>query len=188
MGKRRRNIRTVIAPDTAKGMREWKIAVSQRIWKFVKDNFQSKHKVGGHYLWIDSDSLVNSLILTGYAYPAAEMKGFGAPVGKRTGTRRHAFYTSEFGWRMTETRALTGSLGVWQRPTEYYGGRHIDSSLGYFGVVQDGEVRAFGLDSEGALPVYSYDVCTWLDEQAGEVHRILDDTFLEVFSSERQTA
>lgn len=185
---RRQNIRTIINADTARGMREWRFAISKRLWQFVKDHFPSKGKVSGHYFWIDSDALINGLILTGYAYPAAEMKGFGAPVDKRTGTRRHAFYTSEYGWRMTDTRALTGSLGVWQRPTEYYGGRKIDSSLGFFAVTKSGEPRAYGLDDEGALPVYSYDVCTWLDEQSEEVHRILDETFLELFGTERKVA
>jgi hypothetical protein len=171
------------------GIKEWKFRISKALWEFVKNGFPSKRRVTGADFWIDRDSLVNAIILNGYAFPAADIKNFSAPVDKRTGTRRHAFYTSAYGWRMTDHRAVTGRLGVFQRDTEYYGGRKIDESLGFFGVKRQGKVTAYGLDDEGALPAFSYDVCLWLFEtQQAEVQRIIDETFLEVFGVERKSA
>lgn len=188
MTKRKINRRNLLAPDVG-DLRAWKLAVSKRIWEFVRTHFPAKHKVTGHNFWIDSDSLVNGLILEGYAFPAAEVKGFSAPVDKRTLTRKHPFYTSEYGWRMTDNRAMTGALGVWQRPTEYWGGRTLDASLGFFGVTKDGVARAYGLDAEGALPVYSYDVAQWLaTEQIEEVHRIMDEVWAETLNFESVSA
>lgn len=171
------------------GLKEWKFRITKALWEFVKNGFPSKHKVSGSDFWIDRDSLVNAIILNGYAFPAADIKNFSAPVDKRTGTQRHAFYTSAYGWRMTENRAVTGRLGVFQRETEYYGGRKIDESLGFFGVKREGKVTAYGLDDEGALPVFSWDVCQWLFEtQQNEVQRIIDETFLETFGVARERA
>jgi hypothetical protein len=50
-------------------------------------------------------------------------------------------------------------------------------------------VVAYGLDDQGALPAFSYDVCLWLFEtQQAEVQRIIDEKFLEVFGVERKSA
>ena len=171
------------------GLKEWKFRITKALWEFVKNGFPSKHKASGSDFWIDRDSLVNAIILNGYAFPAADIKNFSAPVDKRTGTRRHAFYTSSYGWRMTDNRAVTGRLGVFQRETEYYGGREIDESLGFFGVKREGKVTAYGLDDEGALPVFSWDVCKWLAEtQQAEVQRIIDTAFIETFGVARERA
>ena len=190
MTKRKVNRSTVrtFDVDSPRGMKEWKFQVSKRLWEFVKANFPSKHRVTGENFWIDSQTLANALILEGYAFKAADMKGFSAPVGKRTLTRRHAFYTKDYGWRMTDNRAVTGALGVWQRPTEYYGSRHVNATLGFFGVRHEGEVVAYGLDDQGALPVYSWDVCTWLETQADEIQRIIDEAFFEVYGRARSVA
>lgn len=192
MTKRRVNQSTVgrlFDASTVRGVREWKYAIGKALWEFVRNNFPSKKKVKGENFWIDSDSLTNAIILNGYAFPAADIKNFSAPVDKRTGTRRHAFYTSAYGWRMTENRAVTGRLGVFQRDTEFYGGRKIDDSLGFFGVKRQGKVTAYGLDDEGALPVFSWDVCKWLAEtQQAEVQRIIDTAFIETFGVARERA
>ncbi len=171
------------------GLKEWKFRITKALWEFVKNGFPSKHKVSGSDFWIDRDSLTDAIILNGYAFPAADIKNFSAPVNKRTSTRRHAFYTSAYGWRMTDNRAVTGRLGVFQRETEFYGGRKIDDGLGFFGVRREGKVVAYGLDEQGALPAFSWDVCQWLFEtQQNEVQRIIDETFLETFGVPRERA
>ena len=187
MTKRKINSSVIRRFDTSSpgGMREWKHRISRGIWEFVKNNFPSKQPVSGHNFWVDSETVLNALVLEGYAFRAAEMKDFSAPVGQRTSTRKHPFYSKEYGWRMTENRAMTGRLGCYQRETEYWGGRTIDPALGFFGVKKEGEVVAYGLDAEGALPVFSYDVCLWLQENFSEVQRIIDDAYLEVFRVKR---
>lgn len=189
MAKRRRGKQRQINLELNEGelLREWKKRVGVALWKFAQRHFPLKRKMTGRDLYVDSDTLVNAIILRGTVPNAAEIKGFNAPVNQRVYATPHA--VKVYGqWKTVSTKTKVGRMGIYERPTVYYGGESI--SLGYFGIKYGSDVTAYGLTSEGhALPAYSYDVVTWLaDEQASEVKRILDECFAEVFGHQRQTS
>lgn len=167
--------------------REWKKRVGIELWKFTSRNFPLKRKLTGKDFYVDSDSLVNAIVLTGIVPNAADINGFHAPVNQRVPAKPHP--VNVYGkWRIVSTKTKVGRMGIYERPTEYYGGKRIE--LGYYGVKVGSNITAYGLTNEGdALPAYSYDAVTWLaDEQADEVKRILDECFAEVFGRQRQSA
>ena len=165
---------------------EWKKRVGVELWKFTSRNFPLKRKLTGKDFYVDSDTLVNAIILTGTVPNAADIKGFNAPIDERVPAKTHP--VNVYGkWRNVSTKTKVGRMGVYERPTEYYGGKKIE--LGYFGVKVGGGVTAYGLTADGnALPAYSYDAVTWLEEQQDEVKRILDECFSEVFRKARSVA
>lgn len=166
-------------------LREWKKRVGIELYKFASRNFPLKRKMTGKDLYVDSDTLVNAIILRGTVPNAADIRGFSAPVNQRVPAKPHP--VNVYGqWKTVSTKTKVGRMGIYERPTKYYGGKRIE--LGYYGVKVGSNITAYGLTSNGdALPAYSYDVVTWLaDEQAEEVKRILDTTFAEVFGHQRQ--
>lgn len=168
-------------------LQEWKNRAGFAIWEFASKHFPLKRKLTGKDLYVDFYAVVNALILTGTVPNAADIKGFRAPVNQRVTAKPHP--VNVYGqWKTVSTKTKVGRMGIYERPTEYYGGKHIE--LGYYGVKVGSNITAYGLTSNGdALPAYSYDVVTWLaDEQSDEVKRILDECFAEVFGHQRQTA
>lgn len=189
MAKRRRGKQRQINLELNEGelLREWKKRVGIELYKFASRNFPLKRKMTGRDLYVDSDALVNAIVLTGRVPNAADIKGFSAPVNQRVPAKPHA--VNVYGkWRIVSTKTKVGRMGIYERPTTYYGGRHIE--LGYYGVKDGKTVTAYGLDAHGdALPAYSYDAVTWLcDENAAEVKRILDECFMAVFHRQRESA
>ena len=172
--------------DESELLQEWKNRAGFALWEFASKHFPIKRKLTGKDLYVDFYAVVNALILTGTVPNAAEIKGFSAPVSQRVPAKPHP--VNVYGqWKTVSTKTKVGRMGVYERPTVYYGGNTIE--LGYYGIKEGNDVRAYGLTNEGdALPAYSYDAVTWLcDEQASEVKRILDSTFAEVFGRERQS-
>lgn len=168
-------------------IQEWKKRVGIELWKFASRNFPLNRKLSGKTLYIDSTSLVNAIVMTGTVPNAANIKGFRAPTNQRIPSKPHP--VNVYGqWKTVSTKRKVGSMGVYERPTVYYGGKKIE--LGYYGIKRGNNVTAYGLTRDGdALPAYSYDAVTWLcDEQAEEVKRILDECFMSVFHKTRQTA
>ena len=168
-------------------LREWKKRVGIELWKFASRNFPLKRKLSGKDLYVDSDVLINAIILTGTVPNAADIKGFSAPINQRVPAKPHA--VNVYGsWKTVSTKRKVGSMGIYSRPTTYYGGKTIE--LGYYGIREGKNITAYGLTNKGeALPAYSYDAVTWLvEDQAEEVKRILDSTFAEVFGAERNSA
>lgn len=189
MAKRRRGKQRQISLELNENelMREWKKQVSVELWHFAQRNFPLNRKMTGKDLYVDSDSLINAIVLTGTVPNAADIKGFAAPTYYRVPAKPHP--VNVYGhWRIVDTKTKVGRMGIYERPTEYYGGATIE--LGYYGVKNGKTVTAYGLRSNGdALPAYSYDAVTWLcDEQQAEVKRILDDCFMAVFHKPRQSA
>lgn len=168
-------------------LHEWKKRVGIELWKFTSKHFPLKRKLTGKELWVDTETLVNAIILTGTVPNAAEIRGFSAPVNKRISATRRPVNV-DGAWRMVDTKTKIGGLGIYERPTTYYGDKHIE--LGYYGIRDGKTTRAYGLTREGeALPAYSYDAVTWLaEDQQMEVKRILDSTFAEVYGAERNSA
>ena len=167
-------------------LREWKGRAGIELWEFASKHFPLKRKLTGKDLYVEFYAIVDALILTGTVPNAAEIKGFRAPVNQRVPANPHP--VNVYGqWKTVSTKTKVGHMGIYERPTVYYGDKHIE--LGYYGVKEGNDVRAYGLTNEGdALPAYSYDAVTWLVEtQASEVKRILDSTFAEVFGRERQS-
>lgn len=168
-------------------VREWKKQAGIALWAFTKKHFPLKRKLSAKDLYVDSDVLVNAIVLSGTVPNAADIKGFAAPIGKRIPAKPHPVLV--YGrWRLVSTKTKVGSMGIYERPTTYYGDKHIE--LGYYGIKEGKNITAYGLTNEGdALPAYSYDAVTWLAEtQASEVKRILDSTFAEVYGAERNSA
>lgn len=162
-----------------------KLLVAVRLRKLAKTGYPMTHRIGGRDLWIDVDSLTNAVIIEGIVPNAAEIKGFSAPIDKRSPTRAHPVQLP-YGWKTIANRAKTGTPGIPIRwTTEYWGGRTIQKNLGIFGVKHGGAVRAYGLDSDGALPAYYYvAVPEWLiDEQMDEVNRIVDEAIRDVMDA-----
>lgn len=189
MAKRRRGKQRQINLELNESnlLREWKKRVGVELWKFASRNFPLKRKMTGKDLYVDSFTLVNAIILRGTVPNAADIKGFSAPVNQRVPAKPHP--VNVYGqWKTVSTKTKVGRMGIYERPTEYYGGKRIE--LGYYGVKVGSNITAYGLTSNGdALPAYSYDVVTWLAEtNANEVKRILDETFAEVFGAERNSA
>ena len=167
-------------------LQEWKNRAGFALWDFASKHFPLKRKLTGKDLYVDFYAVVNALILTGTVPNAADIKGFSAPVNQRVPAKPHP--VNVYGqWKTVSTKTKVGRMGIFERPTTYYGDKHIE--LGYYGIKEGNEVRAYGLTNEGeALPAYSYDAVTWLcDEQQSEVKRILDSTFAEVFGHQRQS-
>ena len=170
-------------------LREWKGRAGIELWEFASKHFPLKRKLTGKDLYVEFYTLVNALILTGTVPNAADIKGFRAPVNQRVPAKPHP--VNVYGsWKTVSTKTKVGHMGIYERPTVYYGGNTIE--LGYYGIKEGENITAYGLTNEGdALPAYSYDAVTWLVEtNANEVKRILDSTFEEVFGHqrERQTA
>ena len=168
-------------------LQEWKNRAGFALWEFASKHFPLKRELTGKDLYVDFYAIVNALILTGTVPNAAEIKGFSAPVNQRVPATPHP--VNVYGqWKTVSTKTKVGRMGIYERPTVYYGGKHI--GLGYYGIKEGNDVRAYGLTNEGdALPAYSYDAVTWLvEEQASEVKRILDECFMEVFHKPRQSA
>ena len=174
--------------DESELLQEWKNRAGFALWDFASKHFPLKRKLTGKDLYVDFYAIVNALILTGTVPNAAEIKGFSAPVNQRVPAKPHPVNVYGKGWKTVSTKTKVGRMGIYERPTVYYGGNTIE--LGYYGIKEGNDVRAYGLTNEGdALPAYSYDAVTWLcDEQASEVKRILDECFLEVFHKPRQSA
>ena len=169
--------------------REWKKRAGFALWEFASKHFPLKRKLVGKDLYVDFHAVVNALILTGTVPNAADIKGFSAPVNQRVPAKPHP--VNVYGqWKTVSTKTKVGRMGVYERPTVYYGGKNIE--LGYYGIKEGKNITAYGLTNEGdALPAYSLDAVTWLVEtNANEIKRILDETFAEVFGyqRERQTA
>lgn len=166
-------------------LQEWKGRAGIELWEFASKHFPLKRKLTGKDLYVEFYAIVNALILTGTVPNAAEIKGFRAPVNQRVPAKPHP--VNVYGqWKTVSTKTKVGHMGIYGRPTVYYDGNTIE--LGYYGIKEGNDVRAYGLTNEGdALPAYSYDAVTWLVEaNANEVKRILDSTFAEVFGHPRQ--
>ena len=165
---------------------EWKERAGFALWEFASKHFPLKRKLTGKDLYIEFYAVVDALILTGTVPNAAEIKGFRAPVNQRVPAHPHP--VNVYGqWKTVSTKRKAGHMGIYERPTIYYGGNSIE--LGFYGIKEGNNLTAYGLTNEGdALPAYSYDAVTWLVEtQASEVKRILDSTFVEVFGHQRQS-
>ena len=179
MAKRRSKRLYVTGEDLTS---RWKTHAGAMIWAFAKSHSPLKGKLTGRYLYIDSDSISDALILEGIVPEASMIKGWRAPLNKYVPARPHPVKLFYGGWKtIKKKRGLTKSPGVGIRNVEYYGGKR--PTLGYFGMKQDGELRAYGLTSDSnALPVYSnQSVVEWLcDENMSEVQRILRETFDKV--------
>lgn len=188
MAKRQRGKRGQISFELNESelFQEWKNRAGFALWDFASKHFPLKRKLTGKDLYVDFYAVVNALILTGTVPNAADIKGFRAPVNQRVPAKPHPVNVYGKGWKTVSTKTKVGHMGIYERPTVYYGGNTIE--LGYYGIKEGNDVRAYGLTNEGeALPAYSYDAVTWLvEEQASEVKRILDSTFAEVFGHQRQ--
>lgn len=187
MAKRQRGKRRQIGFELNESelIQEWKSRAGIELWEFASKHFPLKRKLTGKDLYVEFYTVVNALILTGTVPNAADIKGFSAPVNQRVPANPHP--VNVYGqWKTVSTKTKVGRMGIYERPTVYYGGNTIE--LGYYGIKEGGNVTAYGLTNEGdALPAYSYDAVTWLVEtQASEVKRILDSTFAEVFGHQRQ--
>ena len=176
MAKRKRSRRLYVTGEDL--TRDWKTHAGAMIWAFAKSHSPLKGKLSGRYLYIDSDSISDALILEGIVPEASMIKGWRAPLNKYVHARPHPVKLF-YGWKtVSKKRALTKSPGVEIRDVEYYGGAR--PTLGYFGMKQGSELRAYGLTADShALPVYSnQSVVEWLtEEQMAEVQRILRETF-----------
>ena len=173
--------------DESELLQEWKDRAGFALWEFASKYFPLKRKLTGKDLYVEFYAVADALILTGTVPNAAEIKGFRAPVNQRVPAKPHP--VNVYGqWKTVSTKTKVGHMGIYERPTVYYGGDTIE--LGYYGIKEGNDVRAYGLTNEGeALPAYSYDAVTWLVEtQASEVKRIMDSTFAEVFGHQRQSS
>lgn len=179
MAKRRSKRLYVTGEDLTS---RWKTHAGAMIWAFAKSHSPLKGKLTGRYLYIDSDSISDALILEGIVPEASMIKGWRAPLNKYVPARPHPVKLF-YGWKtVSKKRGLTKSPGVGIRDVEYYGGAR--PTLGYFGMKQGSELRAYGLTSDShALPVYSnQSVVEWLTgDQKQEVDRIIAECFAEVF-------
>lgn len=173
--------------DESELLQEWKDRAGFALWEFASKYFPLKRKLTGKDLYVEFYAVADALVLTGTVPNAAEIKGFRAPVNQRVPAKPHP--VNVYGqWKTVSTKTKVGHMGIYERPTVYYGGDTIE--LGYYGIKEGNDVRAYGLTAEGeALPAYSYDAVTWLVEtQASEVKRIMDSTFAEVFGHQRQSS
>lgn len=177
MARKRGHKRTVVMPFESDLMTKWKKAAGCEIWAFAKRACPIR-KLSGKYLYIDSESLINELIIEGIVPNAALWKSANVPMNRRVPAKPHAVMV--YGkWRTVKTGSkLVPSLGVPLRPVEYYGGYTI-GKRGFFGLKREVPM-AFGLTNEGnkAMPAFSQSVVEWLcDENMSEVQRILRETF-----------
>ena len=188
MAKRNRHQRVINLPNTRDLNREFAKQSAIEIWHFVKRNAPLAHgKPDGRMFFIDSEQLVNALIVTGRRLYADEVKGFSAPINKREPTRPHVAYI--YGkFRTVDTKTKFGSPGVYIHDVDYYGGRKI--TKGFFGVKDWSGIRAYGIDSNSkALPAYSISLPEWLvEDQSFELSRILSETFESVFKRKLEVA
>lgn len=163
--------------------REYAKSSAIEIYNFVKRNapLAKRSKLNGKMLYIDSESVSNTLILTGRRLYADEVKGFSAPVNKREPARPHVAFVYGSKFRVIDTKTKFGNAGVYIHDVDYYGNRKIKQ--GFFGVKNGGEVRAYGIDENSkALPAYSISLPEWVvEEQGSEISRILAETFERVF-------
>lgn len=185
---RKRGKQRVLAFSQESLEAEFKTRVGIRLYEFAKRNFPLKRKLTGKDLYVDSATLTNAIVLTGKVPNAADFKGFSAPINKRISATPHPYKIYGQVWKTISTKTKVGNMGIYARPTTYYGDKHI--KLGYFGVKRGGEVTAYGLTATGeALPAYSLDCVTWLaEEQKPEVDRIIAECFAEVFRRQMQNS
>lgn len=180
MAKRKRSKRLYVTGEDLTS--RWKTHAGAMIWAFAKSHSPLKGKLTGRYLYIDSESISDALILEGIVPEASMIKGWRAPLNKYVPARPHPVKLYFGGWKtIKKKRALTKSPGVEIRNVDYYGGRK--PTLGYFGMKQGGELRAYGLTAESyAVPVYSnQSIVEWLtEEQMAEVQDILKRSFSDV--------
>lgn len=175
MARKRGHTRTVmLSPSDL--MTKWKKAAGCEIWAFAKRACPIR-KLSGKYLYIDSESLINELIIEGIVPNAAQWKSANVPMDRRVPAKPHVAMV--YGkWRTVKTGSkLVPSLGVPLRPVDY--GGYTIGKRGFFGLKRDVPM-AFGLTNEGdkAMPAYSQSVVEWLcDENMSEVQRILRETF-----------
>ena len=189
MAKRNRHQRGIVLPDTRDLNREFAKQSAIEIWNFVKRNAPLAHgKPDGRMFFIDSESVINALIVTGRRLYADEVRGFSAPINQREPTRRHPVQVYDGVWRMVDTKTKFGNAGVYIHDVDYYGNRKIKQ--GFFGVKNGGEVRAYGIDENSkALPAYSISLPDWLViEQGTELSRIINETFEKVFQRQLSVA
>lgn len=162
-------------------VKRWKSLAGARIWAFAKNHSPLKVKLSGRYLYVDSDSISNAIVLEGIVPYASEMKGWKGPLNGYVSARPHPVKLF-YGWKtVSKKRKLTKSPGVEIRDVQYYGGHR--PSLGYFGLKQDGGVRSYGMTPQSyAVPVYSnQSVVEWLtQEQMTEVLDLIKRSFAEV--------
>lgn len=183
MAKRNRHQRGISIPDIDRNLnREYAKQAAIEIYHFVKRNapLAKRNTLDGRMFYIDSEILVNTLIVTGRRLYADEVKGFSAPINKREPTRPHVAYI--YGkFRTVDTKTKFGSPGVYIHDVDYYGGRKI--TKGFFGVKDEFGLRAYGIDRDSkALPAYSISLPEWLvEDQSFELSRILAETFESVF-------
>ena len=165
-------------------LQEWKKRVGIELWHFVQRNSPLAHgKPSGRTFYIDSDSLVNALLLTGRRLYADEVRGFSAPINKREPTLPHPVQIYDGVWRMVGTKTKFGRPGVYIHDVDYHGRKIVN---GFFGVKRNGEIRAYGIDQDSkALPAYSFSIPEWvIDEQGEELSRIINEAFESVFKRE----
>lgn len=162
--------------------REYAYQCSRTLWHWAKRNnpLAKKNSLDGSLLFIDSESIINHLIITGKRLHANEIKGFRAPINKREKTRRHVAFIYGDRFRYIDTKTKFGEPGVYIHDMEYHGKRITN---GFFGVKMEGIPRAYGITDDGsALPAYSFSIPQWMIETQGdEISRILGDTFTKVF-------
>lgn len=190
MTKRNRHQRGINLPNTQDLNREFAKQSAIEIWHFVKRNapLAKRNTLDGRMFYIDSEQLVNTLVLTGRRLYANEVRGFRAPVNQRVPVQKHTTFIYDSIFRQIDTATKFGQPGVYIHDVEYYGGEKLQK--GYFGIKRGGEVRAYGISNTGtALPAYSIALPEWVvEEQAVEINRILSETFERVFKKKLEAA
>ena len=89
MARKRGHTRTVVMPSESDLMTQWKKAAGCEIWAFAKRACPIR-KLSGKYLYIDSESLINELIVEGIVPNAAMWKSANVPMNRRVPAKPHA--------------------------------------------------------------------------------------------------
>ena len=117
MAKRKRSRRLYVTGEDLTS--RWKTHAGAMLWAFAKSHSPLKGKLSGRYLYIDSDSISDALILEGIVPEASKVKGWRAPLNKYVPARPHPVKLF-YGWKtVSKKRALTKSPGVEIRDVEY---------------------------------------------------------------------
>ena len=163
-------------PDIKK---RWKDLAAKEIKAFAKRTKPFRCvKVSNYYLYIDTKTLQNALILRGSKPNAAANRAFRAPVNKfRTTPEKHVYYDRGRFYTTHEER-VSGSLGFKPLDTKYYG--TSGEYKGFFGE-KDKKVKAYGIIGRVVVPVYSDTgfVEYISDENIDELREILNECFVQ---------
>lgn len=137
----------------------WKKIASKDLSDFAKRTNPYKIKYSGYYFYVDTKTKTYEIILHGVKPNAGAVKGFRAPVNKKTQIKNEKVNLGTEAapiWKTVKNRvSMSSGIGVESLNPKYYG--VSDRPSQFFGKKIKGGLMAFGVavQEHEAVPIYS---------------------------------